>query len=720
MNKDTGTDCDNLTDPWGPAGCRDALHQVADLCRKGLSLDIHVGPDVSSFDSGRKSGGNIDVILSVSGKLTDNAVITLSMELVRGHENIRVSSGAFFKHLSEVGSRVRLCPPHEETSGEISLWVALDIKASPMSMTREMALIGEIKRINELAKTLQAELPEKSYDSRLTKLYKDFADFLRPVHALEAAETGDCTNLSRWTGEIMDFLSGSVNVAVSSPFSIENEYAMAALAGALRDAGDTLGVLTPPAVAVKGIPELAQKAPGRVVIAAMSISLGSNLYEMGKEVDALLAALSTIRRPVVFTGTLEQLQSVFHGGQGALNDPLFPVVCHAPEIHINALTLFAVKSAGRLAGGLSARDENELYEKTLSDIQCLSPAEQKRILPVIVERNVYIRTKGIKAPDSSAISFATRVAGLSETLAGLSPRPRVSRLPEVQERFTRILTSPDLLTFFQESLMAQDHALEQLISRLSMEALTRPGHQPLRYCAQGTPATGKSESAVLLAQRLGIPYIIIDAASMPDYHTAASQLLGSGRGIVMSYQAGRLEQAGKQNSGVVVEVSDMDHAVPSVRSMIADLFLQVLETGEAQSATGAMFSCSNIIFAFTMNLPDGLDETVRKGIGFNNTPSRVDVSRRVISEIKNMLSGAFLSRIGTPILFEPLDGYALSSIVERAIKRAVLSAAERLNLELMDLALDENLGSKVIASMKSNIVSFGARAILEHGRTLAA
>ena len=138
----------------------------------------------------------------------------------------------------------------------------------------------------------------------------------------------------------------------------------------------------------------------------------------------------------------------------------------------------------------------------------------------------------------------------------------------------------------------------------------------MRYCAEGTPATGKSESTVLLAEWLGIPYICIDAASMSSSHTAAAQLLGSGRGIVGSYQSGRLEQAAKHHAGAVIEVSDLDHAVPEVRAAMADLFLQILENGEAQSATGAMFSCANLIFVFTMNLPGGQDAKVHQGIGF--------------------------------------------------------------------------------------------------------
>ncbi|MCK4787822.1 MAG: hypothetical protein KAV87_28970, partial [Desulfobacteraceae bacterium] len=116
----------------------------------------------------------------------------------------------------------------------------------------------------------------------------------------------------------------------------------------------------------------------------------------------------------------------------------------------------------------------------------------------------------------------------------------------------------------------------------------------------------------------------------------------------------------------------------------------------------------------------GMDEAVRKGIGFNDSPTRQDVSKRVVSEIKMMLSSAFLSRIGSPVLFEPLGGQALADIVERAIKNATFSAAERLSAQIRGVVLEENLGAKVIASLEANITSFGARALLEHGRSLAA
>ncbi|HEU4388593.1 MAG TPA: hypothetical protein VFV34_12400, partial [Blastocatellia bacterium] len=142
--------------------------------------------------------------------------------------------------------------------------------------------------------------------------------------------------------------------------------------------------------------------------------------------------------------------------------------------------------------------------------------------------------------------------------------------------------------------------------------------------------------------------------------------------------------------------------------------------GEAQAANGAMFCCANLIFAFTMNLPDGADEAVRKGIGFNNTATRDSIVARVSFEIKRMLSGAFLSRVGAPILFEPIAESALAEIIERAVKTAVKSAAERLSLKVDDVIVEQGVGEAVLSYRVANSASFGARALLERGRALAA
>lgn len=549
----------------------------------------------------------------------------------------------------------------------------------------------------------------------ITRLYKDIPD-LEPVFQLRADFTQMDASILEWARETMDLLCGSPSVAIAAPSSVLEDFALSALSSAGKELSRPIARLVVPNVNGRALVELARRAPGLVAVPAVSISLGTNFYEMGNEMKAMLAALSDFGKHAIFIGTYEQLQSIFHGGQGGMSDPLSPVVRRVPEIPQDILVRFAVQSAARRIGGLSPIAEDEVK----GSLSVLPDAEQIRILKVVANRSVHIWNKGKKALVTPTAVYANQVSELSETLAGLNAKPRVRRSAETQDRFVKTLTDLRLLDQLNDQLLGQDRALEQLVNRLRMEVLTRPLHQPIRYCAQGTPGTGKSESAQIIAQKLGVPHINIDAASIPDYYSAAAQLLGSGRGIVGSYQSGRLEQAAKHHTGALIEVSDLDHANERVRSGLADLFLQVLETGEAQSAAGAVFSCANLIFAFTMNLPDGMDEAVRKGIGFNQDSSRDAITAKVVMEIKKMLSSAFLSRIGTPILFEPLNSESTAAILERAIQSAVVAAAKRLRLNSADIIVESGLGAKVISSLRTNLESFGARALLEYGRSLAA
>lgn len=699
---------------WGAASAQDALRQVADLCHMALGIDMLIPPESTSFIA-KKSPEGSSGILSASGALVNDSVIEVQLELFRSPGDIRIPLALFARQLAALGEKSRLLPPRED-GDELGLFVEIKALAQPMSPARAAVFIEELTRLNEVAKSIQAELPRSLPPLNLEKIYQGCNDILLPVYPVTAPDDLP-EGLAAWGDELLDFLSASASVAMVSPFPVATEFGLAVLAGRLAAKGKSVGQLLLPVVPAKGVPEIIAKAPGFVAIPAVRLSIGTSPYEMGNEIQALLTTQTAVSRPVIFTGTREELQGVFHGGQGGGSDPLCPVVMHLPEIPAAILVRYAIASCARTQGGISRKDETELADRIDSALAKSGKGEKRRIIPYIVKREMAALLAG---GNPKSTEFADKICGLAETFSGLGRHPRFARRAEVQERLVRTLTDPALLDHLKSQLLAQDEALERLCGRLAMEVLTRPLHQPLRYAAQGTPGTGKSESAVLLAERLGIPYVNIDAASMPDYHTAASQLLGSGRGIVMSHQPGRLEQVAKHHTGALVEISDLDHAPPSVRSGLADLFLQVMETGEAQSATGAMFSCANLIFAFTMNLPDGMDETVRKGMGFTGDLSRRDVEKRVVTEIKRMISGAFLSRVGTPILFDPLGGAALGELMERATIAAIRSASGRLQIDLGSIVVESGLGTRIIAALGSGFVSFGARALLEQGRSLAA
>lgn len=691
-----------------------AMRQIAEICQKAVPGKLKIPFDGSSFSLERKadSGGGI---MSIHAERSDE-IVSVSIEIARAPEEKRVPIGLLSTHFSELREMVRIIP-RPKTRTEPSLWLGLSVKASPMSLARSSVLFDELIKIDNLAKTVQSYLPAVPAEEDLQKLYSTSAT-LTPVYPWKVESDSLSSTLHGWAEDVLDILNGGASVALSCTDPVTLDFSLALLAAAIHKGGLSLGSIKPPVVDSKNLIEIVTTAPGFVAVPVLKLSLGTNAYEMGNEMRSLLSTLTETQKPAVFTGNHGQLQAVFHGGQGGGNDPLFPVICHTPTVPIEVLVYYSIDWAGRLSGGISAIARNELASQLLDAVMALAPEKRLRVLPTVARRMVKGWMNGKTVKD--APSYALKVGSFSETLGGISPGPRAKRSAEVQQRLISTLTDPELLPYLKSELLAQDRALEQLVSRLTMECLTRPAHQPLRYCVQGTPGTGKSESAALIAERLGVPLVNIDAASIPDYYTAAAQLLGSGRGIVGSYQSGRLEQAAKHHAGVIIEVSDLDHATPAVRSALADLFLQVLEVGEATSAVGATFSCANVIFAFTMNLPNGMDELVRRTIGFAHTATERDVAARVSNEIKDMLSSAFLSRVGTPILFDPLDGKALGRVVEVAIRKAITAATERMGHRIEGVEVAEGTGACLMACLESSALSTGARLLLEQGRTKAA
>ena len=706
---------------WSGSAVHDTVRQLAGLCQQVIQASVTMAPDGEGFATSPDAATNQRGILAVQGCYKpDDDIVEIVVLLFEGPAQARSGMPAVFQKLAALSDRVHCLEP-EIDNDRVALRMMLSVKAATLSLSRQEKFLDELKKLEDLARLLQAEIPSEKTDQELAAAYRKVREVLEPVHPLAQAEAELDPAQVGWAREILDYLGGAAPVAVATPSLALSDYTQALLARVAMSTGGSLGRLVVPSVNAQGLVELVRRAPGFVVVPVESISLGASRYELGNEVRALLATLVAGGRSPIFTGTYEELQGVFHGGQGAASDPLMPVVRHVPEVALPALAEVAVQVACRLHGGLSPARRKELTRRVLAAVDGRGDAQQQRILPLVARKvTTDYFTGRYRGPDAT-VAFVDRSAALSETFAGLCVRPRAQRVAEVQAEWVRTLASPELLACFHEHLLAQDRALEALSRRLTMEVLTRPLHQPLRYCAQGTPGTGKSESAQLLARVLDVPFVVIDAASMSDAYTVTSQLLGSSRGIVNSYQPGRLEQVAKHHRGAVVEVCDIDHAPPPVQSALAALFFQVLENGEAQSSAGGMFSCANLIFAFTMNLPGGMDEAVRRdGIGYNNAPTARTVKKKIVNEIKGMLSGAFLSRIGTPILFEPLDGDALAAIVERAVAGAVHAAAERLGRPVTAVTIGAGVGRAVLATLEASVIAFGARAILEHGRALAA
>jgi hypothetical protein len=442
------------------------------------------------------------------------------------------------------------------------------------------------------------------------------------------------------------------------------------------------------------------------------MEMNTGPYERGDAIRNLLQTLVDEQCPCLFEGTYAEMQTLFHGGQGAENDPLNPVVCRIPALPLEALAYYALWDRAQRCN-LPPPVDMDAAAATLCNALAAHPASARRLLLPVAHWILRMPPAG-GALDS--VAFVDRLSTHTETFGAIGVRPRMPRHAETQQRLQSKLIDQGFIAYLRERLFGQDEALFAYVSRLQEEVLTRPLYQPLTIALQGTPGTGKSESLALTAKWLGIPHVVVDVASIPDPYTGMAQLLGSGRGIVGSHQAGRLEQVAKHHLGAVVEIADIDHATPSVRSALGDVFLQIMQTGEAQSSIGNMFSCANLILGFSLNLPGGKDEKAYQRVGFGNAPTITDIRRDVQKEIKSMISGAFLSRLGEPVLFAPLSEEARITIVRSALKDAALTVLQRLALNDAVVSVEEGAAEELVRCFDSSVNTFGARGLVDMAR----
>jgi hypothetical protein len=696
----------------------DFILQLSGLVTETLKMKPVISPDYRNLHaiapSSQKKG-----IESVKGEYLDDNTFQLQMLVLSASTDAVVPVSLLIEHLSDLGERIQILPPTEQDALTQSvLRLGMGIDAKPMSHTRYANIVRVLQRIDFFAAELQEMLPEPFTHLNLSELYEDVKSYILPVFPMQTSVLESLPAFWLWLKDTMQFIHSNLSVALVTEHPLTESFLLSAIAAELNEYGRSLGKLAAPSINTKSITEVYERAPGLLVIPSAAIAAGSNVYEIGADIQNLMKLLQAMGGNMLFTGTFQEHQSTFHGGQGGGSSPLLPVIRTFPGApDTPALVRFAVDDACRKKGNKSRAEKDALTEKMIKDLERIDPAKHIQYIPMLTGRAMNLANKKPLAVEDTG-TLTSLVEQASETFSGLNAKPLNGRNKQNQDLLTAKLTDPGLERYLKENLVAQDRAIEQVTGKLYEEVLTRPLHQPLRLCLQGTPATGKSESAVLVAKWLNVPYVNIDAASIPDYYTVSAQLLGSGRGIVGSFKAGRLEETARHHKPVVVEISDLDHAAPNVRSAMADLFLQVMGSGQAQSAVGNMFSCANLILIFTINLPEGKDEQVYKpGIGFNNLPTDKTIRGDVLKEVKLLFSSAFLSRVGMPILFNTLRGEDLLIIAERALSDALVTAADRLGDEIGNIEISQDAAAAVIGQLDQQD-SMGARLIQEVARSM--
>ena len=249
---------------------------------------------------------------------------------------------------------------------------------------------------------------------------------------------------------------------------------------------------------------------------------------------------------------------------------------------------------------------------------------------------------------------------VAEVISGWTGIP-VGRM--VKDEIRAVLS---LKQSMQERIVGQDHALEVISQsiRTSRAGLTDPRRPIGVFLLVGTSGTGKTESAITLAELLyggEQNMTVINMSEFKEEHKV-SLLMGSPPGYVGYGEGGVLTEAVRRRPYSVVLLDEIEKAHPGVQ----DIFYQVFDKGTLRDGEGRDIDFKNTVIMMTSNAGSDLLMSICSDPATRPTAEQL---REVIHpELLKVFKPAFLGRIQV-VPFYPLTDEVMRRIVELQLGR---------------------------------------------------
>ena len=695
-----------------------ALRQVAKTIGKAMKGTARFEPGGKSFrcQPGISSAAGL---LESRGRLEGGGIV-LDFVVAEVPEDVLVQ-GSLFRDLGEVAEGIRLGVEKSESLPGVSRIVSrMRLAGDPMGPAAETAFSSKLASLGDAASRIRGKIPESVRDTDLEGKWAALGEAVSVVRPMMGVP--DARDLLDWLRVNSNYLLSGCNVALAAESSTESGLALDFLASWGKRLDISLAEINAGQITPDQVAALASKAPGCLVVPAIRLGMGTNLYSLAKEASSMLTSLRNHAQPVVFTGTMSDLQSVFSGGQGGTSDPLNPVLARVPEASLptEVLVRFALKKYARRQGGIAPKDEDALCEEITGALGGLAERDRIRVLPMAASRTLRLSRLRLSSKATPLKAAVADLANTRESFGGLETSLKRGRCAAIQRKILSVLTDPDLKARLNRRIVGQRKAIDEIVDKLKSDILMGRSDRPLVAMAVGPSGTGKSFACKTLAEELAVPHVWFNAGQYGSIHTVDSILNGVPLGYVGSYKKGKKERCAGNPDGALLEVSDLDHASSQVRHYLSDSFLEDIDTGRSQTASGAEFSTAGILFFFTVNLPYGLDEKLTQRTGFGPSPETDEVGLKANEELKKLFSNAFLARVGQAAVFKPLDDADCAAIVERAVCEAVENAVRNLEIAAGNIVLVPGLGKGLLNKARLMKSSMGARALVKYARSRVA
>lgn len=257
-----------------------------------------------------------------------------------------------------------------------------------------------------------------------------------------------------------------------------------------------------------------------------------------------------------------------------------------------------------------------------------------------------------------------------------------------------------LMTQLEQRVVGQTEALKSIVQhiRISRAGLSDPQKPTGVFMLAGPSGTGKTETALALAERLfggSKSLISINMSEYQEAHSVAG-LKGSPPGYVGYGQGGVLTEAVRRQPYSVILLDEVEKAHPDVM----ELFYQVFDKGMLEDSEGLKVDFRNTLILLTSNLGSerlmaAADDDIATLTGL------------IRPELERVFRPALMGRL-TLLPYLPLNGKAIKQIIRLKIgkvcERFVMGDARQRSLTWSTGVVDYVAG-------RCNIAQSGARDI---------
>ena len=270
----------------------------------------------------------------------------------------------------------------------------------------------------------------------------------------------------------------------------------------------------------------------------------------------------------------------------------------------------------------------------------------------------------------------------------------------------QVETAKALDVRLKERIIGQDAAIERIgaTMRASRAGLTDPRRPPAVFLLVGMSGTGKTETALSLADLYYGGSQALTTINMSEFKEEhkISMLLGSPPGYVGYGEGGVLTEAVRRRPYGVLLLDEIDKAHGGVQ----EIFYQVFDKGALRDGEGRDIDFKNTTIFMTANTGSELLATLAADP--DTMPEGEALEALLLPELQKQFKPAFLGR-ATILPFMPLQRDALSAIVDIQIGRirdrvqttygTALLLSDAAREALISRARTSEMGARVIEIM---------------------